>query len=101
MPVVGRAIAELQRAGKAPGQGSVAVATGESGRADPGRALDVPVAVVVDLDAGQQSVAIVVETVAELAQRPQNIEALQSAGKFLDYFLWSESSALYFELTVI
>ena len=58
-------------------------------------------AVLAPFEAYQKARVTFVQTVAELAQRPQNIEALQSAGKFLDYFLWSESSALYFELTVI
>ena len=58
-------------------------------------------AVLAPFEAYQKARVTFVQTVAELAQRPQNIEALQSAGKFLAYFLWSESSALYFELTVI
>ena len=58
-------------------------------------------AVLAPFEAYQKARVTFVQTVAELAQRPQNIEALQSAGKFLDFFLRSESSAVYLELTVI
>lgn len=40
-------------------------------------------AVLAPFEAYQKSRVTFVQTVAELAQRPQNIEALQSAGKFL------------------
>ena len=39
-------------------------------------------AVLAPFEAYQKSRVTFVQTVAELAQRPQNIEALQSAGKF-------------------
>ena len=40
-------------------------------------------AVLAPFEAYQKARVTFVQTVAELAQRPQNIEALQSAGKFL------------------
>ena len=43
-------------------------------------------AVLAPFEAYQKARVTFVQTVAELAQRPQNIEALQSAGKFLAYF---------------
>ena len=42
-------------------------------------------AVLAPFEAYQKARVTFVQTVAELAQRPQNIEALQSAGKFLNY----------------
>ena len=43
-------------------------------------------AVLAPFEAYQKSRVTFVQTVAELAQRPQNIEALQSAGKFTNFF---------------
>jgi hypothetical protein len=40
-------------------------------------------AVLAPFEAYQKARVTFVQTVAELAQRPQNIEALQSAGKYL------------------
>ena len=40
-------------------------------------------AVLAPFEAYQKARVTFVQTVAELAQRPQNIEALQSAGKFI------------------
>jgi hypothetical protein len=44
-------------------------------------------AVLAPFEAYQKSRVTFVQTVAELATRPQNIEALQSAGKTLDLVL--------------
>ena len=41
-------------------------------------------AVLAPFEAYQKARVTFVQTVAELAQRPQNIEALQSAGKYLN-----------------
>ena len=43
-------------------------------------------AVLAPFEAYQKARVTFVQTVAELAQRPQNIEALQSAGKFALHF---------------
>ena len=45
-------------------------------------------AVLAPFEAYQKARVTFVQTIAELAQRPQNIEALQSAGTFL-YLLFS------------
>ena len=42
-------------------------------------------AVLAPFEAYQKARVTFVQTVAELAQRPQNIEALQSAGKYLKF----------------
>lgn len=44
-------------------------------------------AVLAPFEAYQKARVTFVQTVAELAQRPQNIEALQSAGMLLNLFL--------------
>ena len=44
-------------------------------------------AVLAPFEAYQKARVTFVQTVAELAQRPQNIEALQSAGKYPQPFL--------------
>ena len=51
-------------------------------------------AVLAPFEAYQKARVTFVQTVAELAQRPQNIEALQSAGKYMF------SSPIYFKLHV-
>lgn len=43
-------------------------------------------AVLAPFEAYQKSRVTFVQTVAELAQRPQNIEALQSAGKLISIY---------------
>lgn len=43
-------------------------------------------AVLAPFEAYQKSRVTFVQTVAELAQRPQNIEALQSAGKLMSIY---------------
>ena len=43
-------------------------------------------AVLAPFEAYQKARVTFVQTVAELAQRPQNIEALQSAGKYSHHF---------------
>jgi hypothetical protein len=48
-------------------------------------------AVLAPFEAYQKARVTFVQTVAELAQRPQNIEALQSAGKFAgERLLWPQ-----------
>ena len=51
-------------------------------------------AVLAPFEAYQKARVTFVQTVAELAQRPQNIEALQSAGKFLLNFINRDSIAI-------
>ena len=56
-------------------------------------------AVLAPFEAYQKARVTFVQTVAELAQRPQNIEALQSAGKYIiSGTLKPASNAHYFNL---
>ena len=57
-------------------------------------------AVLAPFEAYQKSRVTFVQTVAELATRPQNIEALQSAGKAHPYSLSILQSFIDFYLTV-
>jgi hypothetical protein len=53
-------------------------------------------AVLAPFEAYQKARVTFVQTVAELAQRPQNIEALQSAGKLLNQaFLKGAENSTY------